>query len=106
MLVTVPPTKTVVVELTADITPFDGDMREAFSRIDALADDLVKRTHFHNAEALTYPFDARTSAAVSGEIAADKSGQAATFQLRFYYELPNVERQVGQNQIGRGNETS
>lgn len=106
VLVTVPPTKSVVVELTADIAKFDGNMRRAFSRIDALAEDLAARTYFHTVETVSYPFDTRTSAAVSGEIATDKTGQAAEFQLRFHYELPNTENQLGQHQTGRDRESS
>ena len=85
--VTVPATNGVSAVITADIEPFDGDMRRAFSRIDALAADLESRTSFDTAHAIEYPFDANTSAAVSGEIAGDSGNQTARFRLRVYYAV-------------------
>lgn len=74
--------------LTADIIPFDGDLRRAFARIDALAADFESRTDFQSAVAIEYPLDASTSAAISGEISSEVTHLSARFQLRLYYELP------------------
>ncbi len=88
--VSVPVTNGVSAVITADIEPFDGNMRQAFSRIDALAADIEARTHFNRANAIEYPFDANTSAAVSGEMVGDPGSQTARFRLRVYYALPDV----------------
>ncbi len=93
--VVVPATQAVSVVLTADITPFDGDMRQAFARIDQLTAGIAARTSFHQTEVLSYPFDASTSAAVSGEVVGDKSSNAARFQLRVSYELTDMGQQAG-----------
>lgn len=93
--VTVPVTNGVSAVITADFEPFDGDMRRAFSRIDALAADIRLRTSFDRAEAIEYPFDANTSAAVSGEIINDRDNRTARFSLRVYYALPGASLQQG-----------
>ncbi|MCH9695692.1 MAG: hypothetical protein K0U72_14350 [Gammaproteobacteria bacterium] len=85
--VPVPALTAVSAVLTADIEPFDGNMRRAFARIDELASDLRTRTHFDRAIAVEYPFDASTSAAVSGEIAGESRENAARFRLRVSYDL-------------------
>lgn len=95
--VTVPVTNGVSAVITADIEPFDGNMRHAFSRIDALAADLVSRTTFDRAEAIEYPFDANTSAAVSGEIVSSPGNQTARFRLRVYYGLPGTPVRQGES---------
>lgn len=92
--VVVPLTHAVSAVLTADIVPFDGDMRQAFSRIDQLAADIAAGTNFHRAEVLRYPFNASTNATVSGEIVGEKSN-AARFQLRVSYDLTDRGQQAG-----------
>ena len=91
--VSVPVTSGVSAIITADIEPFDGNMRHAFSRIDALAADIERRTHFDRANAIEYPFDANTSSAVSGEILSRPGDQTARFRLRVYYALPDAGKQ-------------
>jgi len=93
--VVVPLTHAVTAVLMADIVPFDGDMRQAFSRIDQLAADIAAGTDFHRAEVLRYPFDASTTAAVSGEIVGEKSSNAARFQLRVSYVLTDPGQPAG-----------
>jgi len=75
--------------LTADITPFDGDMRKAFARIDQLAADLQTRTSFSRAITVEYPLNASTSAAVSGEIGVAPS-EFARFRIRVTYDVPGA----------------
>ncbi len=94
-LVVVAATDAVSAVLTADIVPFDGNLRQAFARIDQLAADLEARTNFQRAVALEYPFDASTNAAVSGEIVSRKTSHTARFRLRVYYELPHADSQAG-----------
>lgn len=76
--------------LTADITPFDGDMRRAFSRIDALAADLQSKTTFNHAVTVEYPLNADPDTAVSGEIGAGPA-DFARFSIRVTYDVPDVE---------------
>ena len=76
--------------ITADIQPFDGNMRKAFMRIDQLARDLRLRTEFVDVQALEYPLDASPEATVSGEIVGGDNFASARFQLllRFPLEAP------------------
>lgn len=82
--------------LTADIEPFDGDMRLAFARIDELAADIESRTHFDRVNTLEYPFNASTSVAVSGEIVSEQNNQTARFRLRVSYDLPGATKDQGE----------
>lgn len=93
---TVLETRGVSAVLTADIEPFDGDMRRAFARIDELAADIAARTHFHRASTLEYPFNASTSAAVSGEIIGEQNNSTARFRLRVTYDLQSSVDEPGE----------
>lgn len=93
--VAAPAIDAVSVTLTADLSPFDGDLRRAFTRIDQLTNELEIRTNFHRVEALAYPFDARTSAAVSGEIVSNKSSHTGRFQIRLTFDLTVATTQQG-----------
>ncbi len=86
MPVRVPEIITVGAEITADIRPFDGDMRQAFARIDRLAADLQDRTDFSRAVTVEYPINASTSAAVTGEIGVTSS-DFARFRIRVTYDV-------------------
>lgn len=88
--VTVSETSAVSAVLTAEIIAFDGDMRHAFSRIDQLAGDLAARSGFSDSRAIEYPFDANTTAAVSGEIAREGGERSARFKIRVTYAVPRV----------------
>ncbi len=74
--------------LTAEIAPFDGNMRGAFARIDELAADLQDRTDFSRVITIEYPFNASPSAAVSGEIADSGAADIARFRIRVSYDVP------------------
>ncbi len=95
--VTVPGTSAVSAVISAEIVPFDGDMRRAFKRIDQLAADLEARTGFSESRAIEYPFDASTSAAISGEIVNETSGQTARFRIRLVYLLTASKPQARSN---------
>jgi len=92
MPVAIPEVIAVGAEITADITPFDGDMRKAFARIDALAADLELRTNFSRAITVEYPLNASTSAAVSGEVGI-ATADFARFRIRVTYDVPGTEVQ-------------
>lgn len=90
MPVSIPEIISVGAEITADIRPFDGDMRKAFARIDRMAADLQSRTDFSRAVTVEYPLNASTSAAVTGEIGA-ASSDFARFRIRVTYDLAASE---------------
>lgn len=87
MPVPVPAITLISAEITADIAPFDGDMRRAFARINALVADLQARTAFSNVAAVEYPVDARPQSSISGEIVGKGNAEAARFRLRLSYPL-------------------
>lgn len=84
--VNVPVLTAVSVKLTAEIVPFDGDMRAAFALIDRLTRDLRLRTDFDAAMTTAYPLNASPAAALSGEITGHRSRGAARFTVRLNYE--------------------
>jgi len=86
--VPVPAITAINANLTADITPFDGNMRRAFARIDALVSDLQTRTAFSNVAVIEYPLDARPQSSLSGEIAGSGNTETARFQLRLRFPVP------------------
>lgn len=85
--VPVPEIALVRADITADIRPFDGNMRRAFSRIDALVSDLRDRTAFSEVVAVEYPFDTRPQSSLSGEIAGPDGAATARFRLRLRLPL-------------------
>ena len=85
--VPVPAITAVSAVITADIQPFDGNMRKAFMRIDQLARDLRLRTEFVDVQALEYPLDASPEATVSGEIVEGDNFASARFQLLLRFPL-------------------
>ncbi len=96
MPVAIPEVSEVGAVITADIAPFDGDMRRAFARIDELASDLEQRTRFTRAITVEYPLNASTSAAVSGEIGVP--AEFARFRIRVSYDVPGVAATEGQDE--------
>jgi hypothetical protein len=85
--VPVPAITAVSANIVAQIEPFDGDMRAAFSRIDALAADLKARTAFSQVAVVEYPLDARPQSSIAGEISDAGYADAAQFRLRLVYPL-------------------
>ena len=77
----------VTADITADIVPFDGNMRHAFARIDALVADLQVRTAFGNIAVVEYPLDARPQSSLAGEIVGKDDNRTARFRLRLSYPL-------------------
>ena len=68
--VPVPAITAINANITADITPFDGNMRRAFARIDALVADLQARTAFSDVAVIEYPLDARPQSSLSATLAS------------------------------------
>ena len=85
--VPIPMMTAISAELTAEIRPFDGDLRAAFARIEALADAMQARTEFEQVATVEYPVDASPAAAIAGEIAQSGDAGTARFRLRLYYPL-------------------
>jgi len=86
VMATVSELNTMSAVLTADIVPFNGDMRAAFARIDVFTTDLKQKTDFTQTMTVAYPFDASTSATLSGEIEGPLSSDSARFKVRLTYE--------------------
>lgn len=96
MPVPVPAITAVNADITAVISPFDGNMRNAFERINALVADLEKRTAFSNVVAIEYPVDARPQSSISGEIVGTDNADVARFRLRLRYPVePETVAAVG-----------
>lgn len=88
--------------LIAELTPFDGNLRDAFTRIDEFASTLQSRTAFTEVVAAKYPFDPNTAIAISGEVGAMQNGEAASFELRLRYAVPTL---LAQRQDAGNDET-
>lgn len=85
--VPIPAINAVSAELTGTLEPFDGDMRAAFSRIDALAADISARTRFADVWTVEYPLDASLRSSIQGEISPEIMEEEARFKLRLVYSL-------------------
>ena len=94
--VPVHPVDTVNTVIVAEFAPFDGDMRRAFSRIDALARDLEEKTDFSHAMVVEYPFNNSPNASISGEISRDNRIDVARFRLSLSYRVPGSEAAAGE----------
>lgn len=92
MPVPIHPVATVSAVMTADISPFDGDMRRAFRRIDQLTRDLERKTDFTDTSTVEYPFNDNPAASVSGEISKTGAAEFARFRLDLTYDVPGVPR--------------
>ncbi|MEM7432245.1 MAG: hypothetical protein AAF351_10000 [Pseudomonadota bacterium] len=82
-------------DITAQLVPFDGNLRDAFARIDALVADLEARTAFSDVIAVEYPIETRPQSSVSGEIVDNGNQEAAGFKLRLRYPLQPATASVG-----------
>ena len=96
MPVPVHPVNTVNAVITAEFAPFDGDMRRAFSRIDALASDLENKTDFSHAMVVEYPFNNSPNASISGEISKNSNVRVARFTLNLSYRVPGTAAASGE----------
>lgn len=81
MPVPIPEVTAITARLSGEVLPYDGDMRQAFSRIDALATSLQQDTDFESVAVVRYPIDARPGVAVSGEIRRESNLQPASFSV-------------------------
>lgn len=85
--VPVPAIVAVSAEISGEIVPFDGNMRDAFARIDALVAELAARTAFEDVIAVEYPLDARPQASIAGEIVGQGTAEKATFRIRLRFPV-------------------
>lgn len=81
MPVNIPPAAAVTANLSGEIRPYDGNLRHAFEKIDALARSLQQKTAFEHVAVAEYPIDARPDAALSGEVRRTGDSQLANFSL-------------------------
>ncbi len=79
--VNIPRAAAVTANLSGEIRPYDGNLRHAFGKIDALARNLQQRTAFEHVAVAEYPIDARPGAALSGEVRRTGDNQLANFSL-------------------------
>lgn len=96
MPVPIHPVTSVSAVMTADITPFDGNMRRAFDRIDQLTRDLEYKTDFTNTFTVEYPFNDSPNASVSGEITDAVAPEFARFRLNLTYDVPGTTNGTGE----------
>ena len=96
MPVPVHPVNTVNAVVMAEFAPFDGNMRQAFDRIDALVRDLEMKTDFSHAAVVEYPFNDSPNASISGEISKDNPVGTASFRLSLSYRVPGSTAAVGE----------
>jgi len=96
MPVPIHPVATISATMTADIAPFDGNMRRAFERIDQLTRDLEQQTDFTNTFTVEYPFNDNPAASVSGEITDTAAAEFARFRLNLTYDVPGARRVSGE----------
>jgi hypothetical protein len=96
MPVLIHPVATISAVMTADISPFDGDMRRAFQRIDQLTRDLEQQTDFSNTFTVEYPFNDNPAASVSGEITNTAAAEFARFRLNLTYDVPGAPHGAGE----------
>ncbi|MGI9205889.1 MAG: hypothetical protein ACR2Q3_17875 [Woeseiaceae bacterium] len=81
MPVNIPRAAAVTANLSGEIRPYDGNLRHAFEKIDALARSLQQSTAFEHVAVAEYPIDARPGAALSGEVRRKDDKQLANFNL-------------------------
>jgi hypothetical protein len=96
MPVPIHPVTSVSAVMTADISPFDGDMRGAFQRINQLTRDLERETDFTKTFTVEYPFNANPAASVSGEITNTASAEFARFRLNLTYDVTRALTGAGE----------
>ena len=83
----IPEIREVQADIEAELLNFEGDMRQAFTDIDALVADLKSRTAFRSVVAVEYPLDIRPDAAISQEIVARRDPNSLQFRLRLTFPV-------------------
>ena len=81
MPVSIPEIVGVSANVNGEIRPYNGDLRNAFERIDELAASLKSGTQFDHVAVIEYPIDARPASAVSGEVRRQEDKPSANFSL-------------------------
>ncbi len=83
--VVIPEIVAVNANIAANIRNYDGNLRDAFHRIDTFAADFLEKTAFNRLIAVDHPVNASPQAAISGEIAADGAPEVAKFRLQIAF---------------------
>jgi len=96
MPIPIHPVTSISAVMTAEIAPFDGNMRKAFERIDQLTRDLERKTDFTNSFTVEYPFNDNPAASVSGEISDAVTTELASFRLSLTYQVPGATDNSGE----------
>lgn len=89
--VSIKPVRTISAEVSGQIVPFDGNMRNAFSIIGHLEDSLRQRTAFEQVSTTEFPLDASSTSSVSGELVNKGGQQFAHFRMRLSLNVANPE---------------
>jgi len=80
--VVIPALTNISVEVSAQIQPFSGDMRDAFAIIDQLVVSLRTKSDFDQVVVTEYPLDASPASSVAGEVVRGGNDRSAQFRLR------------------------
>ena len=89
MPVSLPAIAAIYANLNGHIRPYDGDLRDAFAKIEELASSLELRTAFESVIVTEFPIDARPQASVSGEVHVQGEVPPAEFSLRLTVRIQN-----------------
>ena len=80
-----------VTEISADVTgqilPFDGDLKNAFERIRMLAAALETRTQFARVQATEFPINDSPAVPLSADVDRSGDDRPARFRLRLIMEV-------------------
>ncbi len=89
--ISIAPVNTVIAELSGQIVPFDGDMRDAFARIDRLASALRQKTAFEQIRVTEFPLDANPGSSVSGDVVNRDTELSAYFRMSLRLDVTDTE---------------
>jgi len=90
--VPIPAAAGVTAKLSGEIRPYDGNLRNAFRKIDQLANHIQQQTAFENVAVTEYPIDANPAVALSGEVRRKNDNVVANFSLRLTLRVANETR--------------
>ncbi|MBT8077048.1 MAG: hypothetical protein KJO31_00645, partial [Gammaproteobacteria bacterium] len=83
----IPQVAEISADVTGQISPFDGDLKQAFERIRRLASELQARTRFGRVQATEFPINDSPAVPLSADIERNGDQSPARFRLRLTMEL-------------------
>ena len=89
--VSIAPVNTVTAELSGQIVPFDGNMRDAFALIGRLEGSLHQKTAFERIRVTEFPLDANPKSSVSGDVVNQSVDQSAHFRISLHLNVTDTE---------------